>query len=155
MSLKPIAYFACALLWGLFSTQASAYDCSISATPLNFGAIQGIAGMVQRSTATITVVCSGGASAANVSYRILIDGPAAQAPRQISSGSHSASYQLYTSGDYQQVWGNGGGGVITDSYSLEANAAVTRTYTVYAKMTPSRNDPPGSYIANAMVQLIY
>lgn len=143
------------LLLALFSSPVLAYDCTISATPLNFGSVKGIAGQAQRTTATLRVVCTTGASAANVSYQILIDGPAGQGQRQMSTGSHSTGYQLYISGDYQQVWGNGGSGTISDAYSLAANDSATRTYAVYAKMTPTRGDPPGSYIANTAVQLIY
>ncbi|NDL62836.1 Csu type fimbrial protein [Acerihabitans arboris] len=143
------------LLIVLFAAPALAYDCTIASTPLNFGALAGVAGATRQTTATITVVCRSGAAAANVSYQILLDGPAGEGQRQMSAGGHSADYQLYTSGNYQQVWGNSGGGVITDGYSLDANATVTRTYTVYAKMKADRDDPPGSYIANTAVQLLY
>ncbi|HEY0209197.1 spore coat protein U domain-containing protein [Acerihabitans sp.] len=143
------------LLSVLFAGPALAYDCSIAATPLNFGALAGVDGTTRRSTATLTVVCRGGAAAANVSYRILLDGPAGEGRRQMSAGGHSAGYQLYTSNNYQQVWGNSGGGMITDGYSLEANATVSRTYTVYASMKAGRDDRPGSYSATTVVQLLY
>lgn len=142
------------LLCTLSAAPALAYDCTISATPLSFGALAGVAGTTRQTTATITVLCRSNV-AANVSYRILLDGPPGEAQRQMSAGGHSAGYQLYTSANYQQVWGNSGGGVITDGYSLDANATVTRTYTVYAKMKAGRDDPPGSYIANTVVQLLY
>ncbi len=132
-----------------------AYDCEISTTPLNFGSVEGIAGRIKQSTATLTVVCRGDNTPANVSYQILIESPAGDAQRQMSTGSHNAVYQLYTSGSYQQVWSSTGSGVITDSYSLAANDSVSRTYTVYATMKTGRDDPPGNYTANLAVQLIY
>ncbi|WP_410015975.1 spore coat protein U domain-containing protein [Sodalis sp. C49] len=143
------------MLCALFSGPALAYDCSIAATPLSFGALAGVDGATRQTTATLTVVCRTGAAAANVSYRILLDGPAGEGQRQMSAGGHNAGYQLYTSDNYQQVWGNGGGGAITDGYSLAANATVTRTYTVYARMRAGRDDRPGSYIATTLVQLLY
>ncbi len=137
------------------SGPALAYDCEISATPLNFGSVDGVAGQIRQSTATLTVVCRTGDTAANVSYQILMDSPAGDAQRQMSAGEHNTGYQLYTSGSYQQVWSNTGGGVISDSYSLAADATVSRNYTIYAKMKTDRAASPGTYTANLAVQLIY
>ncbi|WP_213992017.1 spore coat protein U domain-containing protein [Sodalis sp. dw_96] len=137
------------------SGPALAYDCAISGTPLNFGSVEGIAGRIQQSTATLTVVCRTGNTPANVSYQILMVGPAGDAQRQMSAGEHITGYQLYTSGSYQQVWSNTGDGIISDSYSLGANATVTRNYTVYAKMKTDRAASPGTYTANLAVQLVY
>lgn len=134
---------------------ALAYDCEISATPLNFGAVEGIAGRTQQSTATLTVACRSGNTPASVSYQILMDSPEGDAERRMTAGDHSAGYQLYTSISYQQVWSNTGGGIISDSYSLAANETVSRTYTVYARMKTGREASPGTYMANLAVRLIY
>lgn len=151
MPLQKIAGMVLMLLSG----PALAYDCAISATPLNFGAVPGIAGQIQQSTATLTVACRSGNAPAEVSYRILMDGPAGEAQRQMAAGGHNTGYQLYTSGSYQQVWSNTGGGIIADSYTLAANTSVSRTYRVYARMKTERDDAPGNYTANLAVQLIY
>ncbi len=134
---------------------ALAYDCEISATPLNFGSVEGLAGRTQQSTATLTVVCHSGNTPETVGYQILMDGPAGEAQRQMSAGAHNAGFQLYTSGSYQQVWSNTGSGIINDSYGLAANSSVSRNYTVYARMVTGRKDAPGSYTANLAVELIY
>ena len=151
MHLDKVAAMALVFITG----PALAYDCELSATPLNFGSVEGIAGRTQESTATLTVVCRSGNTPANVSYQILLNGPAGDAQRQMSAGSHVAGYQLYTSGSYQQVWSNTSGRIISDSYSLAANATVSRNYTVYAKMKTDRAASPGTYTANLAVQLIY
>ncbi len=139
----------------VISGPALAYDCGISGTPLNFGSVEGIAGRTQQSTATLTVVCRTGNAPETVSYQILMGGPTGDEQRQMSVGMHNTGYQLYTSGSYQQLWSNTGAGVISDSYSLGANATVSRNYTVYAKMKTDRAASPGNYTDNVAVQLIY
>ncbi|MGC6388847.1 spore coat protein U domain-containing protein [Ewingella sp. S1.OA.A_B6] len=139
----------------LLCAPALAYNCDISATPLNFGSLEGIAGRVRLSTATLTVVCRTGNAPANVNYQILIDNPAGNAEHQMTAGNHNAGYQLYTSESYQEIWSNTGSGIVSDSYSLAANSSVSRTYTIYAKMKIDREDLPGTYIANFTAQLLY
>ena len=134
---------------------ALAYDCTLSATPLNFGSIEGVAGQTRQSTATLTVVCRSGNTSADVNYQILMDGQGSGGERQMTVGDHNTGYQLYTSGSYQQVWNNTGSGMVKDSYRIAANDTVSRTYTVYAKMKTARKDPPGAYLANLTVQLVY
>ncbi|MBD1550300.1 spore coat U domain-containing protein [Pseudomonas typographi] len=151
--MKPFALF---MLIALCSAKAFAYTCSIAVTPLNFGVVEGVAGRQQQSTSTITVVCQTDASAANVSYEILLDDTTGSANRRMDSADGHTEYQLYTSNTYQQVWGGGGsGGTISDSYSLAAHSSVSRTYTVYARMHPGRTDSPGLYSDVGVVRLVY
>ncbi|HEX8592835.1 MAG TPA: spore coat protein U domain-containing protein [Pseudomonas sp.] len=131
-----------------------AYHCSVSATPLSFGRVEGRPGQVTRSTATLTVVCQSDGSAANVSYRLLSD-TSSMREKTMLGGNGTASYQLYTSGSYQQVWGDSEGSAISDSYTLPANTSHTRVYTVYARMQPGLRVGPGQYTAISGVLLIY
>lgn len=72
----------------------------------------------------------------------------------MTDGNNTTNYQLYTSNNYQQIW-DGSSGALTDSYTLTANTSETRTYTVYARMTPSFQDAPGTYIDTRSVSLLY
>lgn len=144
------------LLMGLMvGTPVLAYDCAISVTPLMFGTVEGIVGHEQRSTATIRVVCRTGDTAANVNYQILIDGVSAEEGRSMGAGGHSTGYQLYTSDNYQQVWGNSGSGVVSDSYPLGVHESAERSYRIYAKMRTGRQDAPGHYQDTVNVRLQY
>ncbi|HEY0286343.1 MAG TPA: spore coat protein U domain-containing protein [Pseudomonas sp.] len=154
--MKLIALLA-TLIIALCSPAAFAYTCSIAATPLNFGVVEGVAQRVQLSTATLTVICQSDASAASVSYQILLDDTSGGVEREMTSATGKTQYQLYTSSTYQQVWGSGGGvsGTISDSYNIAAHSSVSRTYTVYARMQPGRRDGPGFYSDVSGVRLIY
>ncbi|WP_426140531.1 spore coat protein U domain-containing protein [Pseudomonas sp. DWP3-1-2] len=144
----------CCLGIALIGAPAMAYDCSVAATPLNFGMVEGRTGQVTRSTATLTVVCQSGNSAATVSYQLLSDTFSA-GDKTMMGGNGEASYQLYTSRSYQQVWGDTSGNAISDSYTLAANTSQTRVYTVYARMQPGLKVGPGQYTGVSTVRLIY
>lgn len=139
----------------LLPVKVLAYSCAISSTALNFGAIEGITGVSQQSTATFTVKCQADTSTDSaISYQIMIDGAETGSQRQMTDGNNTTDYQLYTSGNYQQIW-DSGSGALTDSYTLTANTSETRTYTVYARMNPSFRDAPGTYIDTRTVNLVY
>ncbi|MHC8285755.1 Csu type fimbrial protein [Pseudomonas sp. XS1P51] len=141
----------------LCSPAAYAYNCSIAVTPLSFGLVKGIAERIQLSTATITVICQSDASAASVSYQILLEDATGSAERQMTSATGQTQYQLYTSSAYQQVWGSGDGvsSTVSDSYSIPAHSSASRTYTIYARMQPGRRDSPGLYRDISGIRLIY
>ncbi|EHD21410.1 MULTISPECIES: spore coat protein U domain-containing protein [Brenneria] len=142
-------------LLALLPVKALAYSCAIDATALSFGAIEGITGVSQQSTATLTVKCQADTGAdSTISYQIMIDGAETGEQRQMTDGNNTTNYQLYTSNNYQQIW-DGSSGALTDSYTLTANTSETRTYTVYARMTPSFQDAPGTYIDTRSVSLLY
>lgn len=155
--MKPLTLLGIAVAITLCSSAAFAYSCSISATPLNFGLVEGVAERTQQSTATLTVLCQSDTTAASVSYQILLDGPTSSGQRQMASGTSQTQYQLYTSNAYQQVWGSGAGasGTISDSYTLAAHSSASRTYTVYARMQPGRSASPGFYSDVSAVRLVY
>lgn len=143
----------CCLGIALICSPAMAYQCSVAVTPLSFGMVEGRSGQVTRSTATLTVVCQSD-SAVTVSYQLLSDTFSLN-ERTMVGGNGAASYQLYTSGSYQQVWGDTAGSAISDSYTLAANTSQTRVYTVYARMQPGLKVGPGQYTSISAVRLIY
>ncbi|MCQ2999857.1 spore coat U domain-containing protein [Pseudomonas syringae] len=143
----------CCLGITLTCNSAMAYQCSVSATPLSFGMVEGRTGQVARSTATLTVVCQSDV-AATVSYEILSE-TYGQNDRTMTGGNGTANYQLYTSATYQRVWGDTASNAISDSYTLAVNTSQTRVYTVYARMLPGVRVGPGQYVAVSGVRLVY
>lgn len=134
------------------SSALASPTCSVSATPLNFGTVQGIAGASERSTATLSVTCRAD-TAANISYSLVYDAGSGVVSRTLQLGAAQVAYQLYTGGNDSLPWSDSH--PITDSYSLAAGASVTRTYTVYAKLQPGRQGAPGAYWQVGQVRLIY
>lgn len=149
-----LRYVLCITLM-LISGEALAYHCEISSTPLTFGSIEGVAGKERQTTATLTVVCRNEDTPANVEYKIIIDSQNINSEHEMTSGSHSNFFNTYKTENYQEIWGNSTPNIVSDSYSIAANDTVSRTYTVYAKMKTGRDAPPGIYIANMIVRLLY
>lgn len=143
----------CCISLALTCSPAMAYQCSVAATPLSFGVVEGRTGLIARTTATLTVVCQSD-SAATVSYQLLSDAYS-QGDRSMEGGNGAASYQLYTSASYQQVWGDTPSNAISDSYTLAAHTTQTRVYTVYARMQPGAKAGPGQYTSVSSVRLVY
>ncbi|WP_439849970.1 spore coat protein U domain-containing protein [Pseudomonas syringae] len=143
----------CCLGIALTCPAAMAYQCSVAATPLSFGMVEGRSGQTSRSSATLTVVCQSDV-ATTVSYQLLSD-TVSQSERTMTGGNGGASYQLYTSASYQQVWGDTASSAISDSYTLAANTSQTRVYTVYARMQPGLKVGPGQYVSVSGVRLVY
>lgn len=134
---------------------AQAYECSISATPLVFGEVEG-GERAHSSSATLTVVCHSDASAANIDYRILLDSADATSQR-LQGAAGEVVYQLFVSADQRQLWGDGGGAgtAISDSVSLAPYSTSTRSYRVYASIRPNRLYRPGNYTSLLDVRLVY
>jgi len=150
---KPFVALSC-LFFILISPDAFAYSCSIVATPLNFGAVEGRPGPAQHSMATLTVVCQSDASPVSVNYQILF-GDEGAGKRSMTGIHGEAGYQLYTSSSYQQVWGDTADSAISDSYYLAAHTTESRSYTVYARMQPDRSMSTGQYTGMSSVRLMY
>ncbi|MGF0237127.1 spore coat protein U domain-containing protein [Rhodococcus sp. IEGM1300] len=140
------------LMLALSSAHVQASNCSVSATPLNFGAVKGLAGKTGVSTATLSVICRTDV-ATTISYSLAYVGAEPGASRALSNGSARVAYQLFVSSTDSMPWSISY--PITDSYALAAGSSVTRTYTVYAKVQPGRDGLPGTYSDIGQVQLIY
>lgn len=134
------------------SPAALAYSCSVASTPLLFGSVAGIADQVRSSTASVTVTCEAGASAASVGYSLYLDA-GGTVGHDLHNGSGTAQYQLYTANGRQPILGSEA--FASDSYTLAARASTTRTYTVYARLQPGREGTPGTYQAVNAIRLVY
>ncbi|MES2259152.1 MAG: spore coat U domain-containing protein [Pseudomonadota bacterium] len=128
---------------GSFSFQASATainDCTISATPVNFGN-SGVLTSTVRATGTLSVRCVN-----NNAYQIALNGgtvAGAVAARKMkpASGSARIAYRLSQSLD-GAVWGDGTGGTTVYSGTGTGNAlGITVFGAVPAQTTPA----PGDY----------
>jgi spore coat protein U-like protein len=129
-----------------------AATCSVSATPLSFGLVQGVIGRSSTSTATLSVTCQTRV-ATLISYSLVYAGAGPDNNRTMSNGAGEVAFQLYTSSNSVLPWSSSR--PISDSYSLAAGASVTRSYRVYARVEPGREGTPGIYADLGQVQLFY
>ncbi|MGC1333198.1 spore coat protein U domain-containing protein [Pseudomonas sp.] len=134
------------------SPAALAYRCSVASTPLLFGQVAGVADRVQSSTASVTVTCEAGASAASVGYSLYMDS-ADSTEHALRNGSGTAQYHLFMANGRQPILH--GQAFAGDRYTLAAYTSATRTYTVYARMQAGQAGTPGTYQAMNAIRLLY
>lgn len=148
---------ACAALWTL-PAQAVA-TCTVSATTVAFGSYNPFNSSPSDSTGDIAVSCSvGGLLSLLVGYDIKLStgGSGGYAPRRMSSGVNTLSYNLYTSSGRTTVWGNGTGSTadVSDGYLLGIGTTV-RHYTVYGRAPALQNVRGGAYLDSITVTVDY
>lgn len=137
--------------------QALLETCTATALPVAFGGYNPLSLSPTDSTGQVTVACVGILSIA-INYSISLSPglSASYAPRKLAFGAQRLNYNLYTSSAYSTVWGNGSAGTATvsDGYAL-ALLAVSRSYTVYARLPAAQNVPAGVYADTVTVTINY
>lgn len=126
--------------------------CSVSATPLNFGAaIPNPINSNVDATSTITATCSTGAP-----YTITLGvgtGAGATYPaRRMTSGPNTLVYSLYSDASRTVVWGNGGGGSAAVN---GAGSGVAQPITVFGRIPSGQTVTTGSYSDTIVVTLTF
>lgn len=137
-----------AMLLSSAASQASdVYSCSISAAPVVFGNYSKYLDVT--STGTINVSCNlvSGAGSEGQPYTLSINGGLSGnfQPRAMSSpGGDALSYNLYTSGSYATIWGDGLNGTEIVSGTL-LGVSPDALHTVYGRLPASQNPAQGTY----------
>jgi spore coat protein U-like protein len=136
-----------------------AQTCQVSAQAPAFGTYVASNSGADTSTGNVQVTCSALFSLF-VSYTISLSAGASGnvvARSMVGSRAGTLGYQLYTSAQDNQVWGDGSGGsaTVTDSYLLQLLSPIVRNYPVYGKVPPGQYASPGSYTDTIAVVLTY
>jgi len=141
---------ALAALLACASLAARAGDCTVSATPINFGAYDPITITTPReSSGTVRVQCRAtdfleGLFGVNVDIALSPGSSGTYAARTLRQGADSVlRYNLYTSAALTTVWGNGGGGTATVGGAvggLFSGQPSPRSFTIYGRI-PVAQDP--------------
>jgi spore coat protein U-like protein len=143
-----------ALLVLVACESAHAQSCTVVAPSLAFGAYNPMATSPTNSTSSLTVRCQSNADA-SISYQMLLEtgGSGTFSPRKMSN----LAYQLYSNASRTIIWGDGTAGTsaVSDSYHLEANAPVTRTYTIYGQIPALQRVSPNSYSDTVTIIVMY
>jgi spore coat protein U-like protein len=130
-----------------------AANCNVSAENLAFGDYDATATLT--SDADITVRCSTGTP-----YTVKLSaGGGSFAQRLLASGSDTLQYNLFTTANLQNIWGDGSGSTGTmggSGLGLSANKAIT--HVVYGQLPNSafnQDAPTGSYTDTITVTVEY
>lgn len=154
---------ACALLAGVAAAPAGAASCSLSVGALNFGAYDVFAGGDLAANADVVVSCrrvAGDPVPVLVGYEVALSTGSAGSyvQRRMQSGVNGLGYNLYTSNNYSQVWGNGSGSTRTVSGLFlfgSSTAPSTRRHTMYGRVPARQDVAVGTYADNVLVTVTY
>jgi len=130
-----------------------------SSTSMAFGAYNPGLTTATTTTATITLSCTGsllGALGASYlpPYTVsLSTGGGTYAQRLMTTGSTTLKYQIYTSGSYGTVWGDGSGTTSTVAGGNDGNT--TETLTAYGSIPAGQYVKPGSYTDTITATITY
>jgi spore coat protein U-like protein len=105
-----------------------AEKCTISTLSVNFGAydpIQNHLVIALDQTGSVIIRCTQGATA---SIGLDLGDNASGGVRRMADGANLLTYELYIDSGRTQVWGN-----------------APRTFTVYGRIPPAQDVPPGNY----------
>ena len=135
---------------------AAAYTCAVSATGVNFGVYNPLSGTPDDATGTVTLTCNLPVGLFTSWTIALGTGSGSYSPRLLKSGSHSLSYNLYTSAAHANVWGDGSGAttLVSDQATLVIGANIN-TYTVYGRIPVGQDAAAGSYLDTIVVTVNY
>lgn len=153
--LRHLSLLLAAPLVAILPQPAWAADCTAEVSPLVFGQFHSIDGSPADITATIGVTCSASA-AETVNYEIRIAAPSGRSGRVMHGSEGDLPYELYTSLNRRQPWGDGTGGtgVVTGSMSLAAGERHTVNYTAYGRILATRAARAGAYSDALPVYLV-
>jgi spore coat protein U-like protein len=140
--LKATVVLCTFLCW----TDAHAFQCKITTTPVNFGVYDVFTGSVLDSTGTIEVSCNDPEKKAMpVTISISSGSAGTFNPRKMrgTTGTETLNYYLFTSPSGGSIWGDGTNGSATVS-SVVTKASTFAT-TVYARIPAGQNVGVGTY----------
>lgn len=158
---RLFAVLACMVLLACASPSAQALlvTCDTSASGVAFGTYPPFSASPTDSTGTVTVTCTPTVLGLLVSYTIALStgNSGNYAARSMSSGASTLNYQLYTDAARSTVWGDGSAGTatISDGYTIDLLAPVTRNYTVYGRIPALQPANPGAYSDTIVVTVTY
>jgi spore coat protein U-like protein len=145
-SRSGFAAFACL---ALALPAPPAIACDVSATPLNFGAMNPLDGAATDSVGEITVTCP-----ASTAYSIAIDGGGSgdASARRMSSGAQALHYQLYTDPSRSVVWGDGTAGTLEVAGQADGTGT---SHQVHGRIPAQPAATPGMYADSLLVTITY
>ena len=131
----------------------AAVSCSVTATGVAFGIYTPLQTAALAANGTIAIACTGVLyDVATVSLSTGLSGTYTN--RTLRSGAAALDYNLYTSANGSQIWGNGTGGTGTAQAVLWFFAP-TANLTVYGAVNAGQDPAPGTYMDTITVSVAY
>jgi spore coat protein U-like protein len=127
-------------------------NCTIDAPDLNLGTFDGTNDLTANST--ITVRCT---SLTPYTVDLSAGSSTDATARTLVNGADVLNYNLYTTGGFTTVWGDGTGGTGRGS-GTGAGMSTAQTLTVFGRLLASSNTGPvaaGSYVDNLVATITY
>ena len=146
------------------SLPAAAVSCTASVPLLSFGNYDVFSASPLLSATTLTVTCSKTPSDPNglvrVDYTITLATGLSMtyAQRKLGGVSDQLGYNLYTDSARTQIWGNGTGGsiVVTGTLNLtNGNPVLSNQHTVFASVPALQDVSVGAYSDAILVAVTY
>ena len=131
----------------LAGAPAEAAKCTISATPIAFGAYNVFNTAPVDSVGSLLFNCTG---AKNVSIEISQGQSGTFQPRALRQGGESLYYNLFLDPSRSIVWGNGSGG--TQTYVTDPGKEDV-TVTIYGRIPPQQDISHGTYGDSVVVTI--
>lgn len=133
-----------------FSVQATVTAaCSVSASTLNFTSYDPTGGNVDRTT-TVSITCTNG-TAYNVGLDAGLTTGATVTTRQMTSGSNTLNYSLYSNSGRTTNWGNTSG---TDTVPGTGSGAA-QSLTVYGRIPGSQTSVVAGSYSDTITVTVY
>lgn len=125
-------------------TLTDAAPCTLSATPVGFGAYDTFSISPKDSTGTVTVSCDTG-----VAYTVAISagGSGSISNREMSFETNRLAYNLFTEPTHTIVWGDITGGTLVNGTGTGSN----QIHTVYGRVPARQNVRAGTYADSLIV----
>lgn len=132
-----------------------AKNCVIDAPDLNLGSFDGTNNL--NVSSTISVRCTSGTT---FDVDLSTGSSGSYAMRKLVNGADTLNYNLFTTGAYGTVWGDGSAGTGRPATGTGAGMAVAnaQTLTVYGRLLAADNTGPvaaGTYTDNIVATITY
>jgi spore coat protein U-like protein len=140
---------------------AATWTCSVSATGPAFGVYNPFATTADEENGAVNATCtllSGNAATVTITDSFSTGSSGNYANRTLVSGANVLDYNLYYDAAYTEIRGNGSGGSMTGSATLNltsANPTQTATGTIYGKINAGQNVAPGTYNDTIVVTITF
>lgn len=133
----------------LFGMQLFAASCAVSTNGLAFGVYNPLDSYDVATSSAVSIRCTSLKNNERVKLAISLStgNSGSYTARTMMNGSETLSYNIYTTANYSNVWGNGTGisNIVTDRFFTSVSAPTTMTYTLYARILGGQDAAVGSY----------
>jgi spore coat protein U-like protein len=132
--------------------------CNAGASTMNFGNYNPLSGAALTTTATVTVTCQALVLNAAVAYDVTFSaGISGSAANRRFNNSNTLNYNIYNSGTYASVLGDGNSGTskFTNSYILALLTPKVDNFTIYGRIPAQSAAIPGSYSDQITISVIF